>query len=51
MTLHDLTLRVRNWLHTTHDIKRLRALDNRLLSDMGIDRDEIADLVSGRYER
>ena len=43
MTLHDLTLRVRNWLHTTHDIKRLRALDNRLLTDIGIDRDEIAD--------
>ena len=51
MTLHDLTLRVRTWLRTGHDIKRLRALDNRLLSDMGIDRDEIADLVSGRYER
>ena len=51
MTLHDLTLRVRTWLRTTHDIKRLSALDNRLLTDMGIDRDEIADLVSGRCSR
>jgi len=51
MTLHDLTLRVRSWLRTGNEINRLRALDNRLLTDMGIDRDEIADLVSGRRNR
>lgn len=51
MTFHDLTQRLRGWLRTVDDIKRLRALDNRLLGDMGIERNEIADLVSGRCSR
>lgn len=48
MTLNDLKIYFAGWLRAAHDIKRLRALDNRLLTDMGIDRDAIADLVSGR---
>lgn len=48
MTLHDLKLYFEGWLRTTHEIKRLRDLDNRLLADMGINRQDIADLVSGR---
>jgi len=51
MTLHDLMMRLDGWLRTARDIKRLRALDNRLLNDMGIARNDIADLVSGRCER
>ncbi|MCR6656495.1 MAG: DUF1127 domain-containing protein [Opitutus sp.] len=48
MTLNDLRIHIDGWLRTARDIKRLRALDNRLLTDIGIDRDEIADRVSGR---
>ncbi len=51
MTLTDLKNRFSRWLRNTHDIKRLSALDNRLLTDIGIDRDDIADLVSGRCSR
>lgn len=51
MTLHDLKLRLEGWVRTVRDIRRLRAIDNRLLADMGIDRDQIADLVTGRSRR
>ena len=51
MTLHDLKLYFEGWQHTTREIKRLRDLDNRLLADMGISRQDIADLVSGRHRR
>lgn len=51
MTLHELKAHVVDWLRTVRDIKRLRALDNRLLADIGIDRNAIADLVSGRQRR
>lgn len=51
MTLHDLKLRLEGWVRTVRDIRRLRAIDNRLLADMGIDRDQITDLVTGRSRR
>jgi uncharacterized protein YjiS (DUF1127 family) len=49
MTLNDLKIRFDGWLRTVNDIKRLRALDNRLLGDMGIDRECIASLVRGKH--
>ncbi len=51
MTLNDLKVFFAGWLRTARDIKRLRALDNRLLTDIGIDREEIVDRVSGRHRR
>ena len=51
MTLTDLMTRFDGWLRTVRDIKRLRALDNRLLTDIGIDRKDIADMVIGRHRR
>jgi len=51
MRLTDLILRIDGWLRSTRDIQRLSALDNRLLADMGIDRKEIASMVTGRHRR
>jgi uncharacterized protein YjiS (DUF1127 family) len=51
MTLTDLKARFTGWLRTVRDIDRLRALDSRLLDDMGIERNHIADLVHGRCSR
>jgi uncharacterized protein YjiS (DUF1127 family) len=51
MTFHDITARLGRWLQAVDDIKRLRQLDNHLLADIGIERDDIADLVSGRRRK
>jgi uncharacterized protein YjiS (DUF1127 family) len=49
MLLHDLRKRLREWRRTRHAISRLNALDDRLLDDLGVARDEIAQSVrSGR---
>lgn len=40
--------RLRDWLFTQADIQRLRAIDDRLLADMGLDRTTMARRVRGR---
>lgn len=51
MTFHDLKLRLEDWWRMRRAVRHLRAIDNRLLADMGIERKAIADLVSGRRSR
>jgi uncharacterized protein YjiS (DUF1127 family) len=48
MLLHDLRKRIAERLRIHRDIKRLKRLDDHLLADVGIHRDQIADCVSGR---
>lgn len=43
--------RVRKWQKLGDDIARLRALDDFLLADMGIDREHIGAFVRGRLAR
>jgi uncharacterized protein YjiS (DUF1127 family) len=45
--LHDLGQRVAEWWRIRRGIHRLAALDDRLLADIGIKRDEIASRVRG----
>jgi uncharacterized protein YjiS (DUF1127 family) len=46
--LHDLTKRIAERLRINRDIKRLSRLDDYLLADIGIEREHIAERVSGR---
>jgi uncharacterized protein YjiS (DUF1127 family) len=46
--LHAITRTIRDWMWVEYEIQRLRWLDERLLADMGIKRDDIAALVRGR---
>lgn len=39
---------LRDWLFAEADIQRLRAIDDRLLADMGLDRATMARRVRGR---
>jgi uncharacterized protein YjiS (DUF1127 family) len=48
MLLHDIRKRIAERLRIHRDIKRLKRLDDHLLADLGIPRDQIADCVSGR---
>ena len=43
--------RVRKWQKLGEDIARLRALDDTLLSDIGIERDDIPAFVRGKLRR
>jgi len=43
--------RVRKWQKFSDDMARLRALDDVLLADMGIERDEISAFVRGKLRR
>lgn len=45
---HGLLQRVHDWLALRGDIYRLQGLDDHLLADMGIQRDEIEQRVKGR---
>ena len=49
MLLHDLGRRLRERIRLHREIERLRWLDDRILADMGIDRDTIASRVRGRH--
>lgn len=40
--------RLRHWLLTLADIQRLEAIDDRLLTDMGLDRTTLVRRVRGR---
>ena len=42
---------VRNWKKLDDDVLKLKALDDYLLADMGIDRKHIGDFVRGRLGR
>lgn len=44
---HDIRTRLSDWLRARHAMHRLRQLDNRLLADIGIDRQDIPPLVRG----
>lgn len=46
--LYQLTRRIANWLQTGTEIRRLRQMDDYLLSDMGLERETIATRVRGR---
>jgi len=47
--LHDLGRRVAEWRRIRGDIGRLARLDDRLLADLGVKREEIAARVRGDY--
>ena len=47
--LHHLLEKYRRWRQLTDDISRLRRLDDRLLADLDIPREEIAARVRGRH--
>jgi len=49
MLLHDLGRRLRQRQRLHRDIERLRDLDDRMLADMGIARDSIAQRLRGRH--
>jgi uncharacterized protein YjiS (DUF1127 family) len=40
--------RYKDWLNVNFETRRLSRLDDRLLADMGVERDEIRDRVAGR---
>lgn len=42
---------VRNWKRLDDDVLKLRALDDYLLADIGVDRRQIGPLVRGRLRR
>ncbi len=46
--LHHIHRRLRDWLFLQADIRRLEAIDDRLLADMGFDRTTMAGRVRGR---
>lgn len=43
--------RVRRWKKMDDDVLRLKALDDYLLADMGIDRERIGAVVRGQLRR
>lgn len=48
--LHDLKRRIAEWQRTRRAITRLRHLDDYLLADIGVAREDIAWRVSGRCD-
>lgn len=48
---YNITRRLAHWLRIERDIRHLRWFDDRLLADLGIERDHIPDLVKGRCDR
>jgi hypothetical protein len=46
--LHELTNRILERIRINRDIRRLRALDDRLLADVGVMRDNIVLRVRGQ---
>lgn len=46
--LRDITNHVVKWLQAEREIRRLRLLDDHLLADLGIERDNISALLRGR---
>lgn len=51
MFYHDIKHRVTEWVRLKDAAHRLRQLDNRLLADLGIEREHIGELVSGRCDK
>jgi uncharacterized protein YjiS (DUF1127 family) len=51
MLYDDIKRRLTEWVELHQATRRLRQLDGRLLADMGIERNSIADLVRGRCAR
>jgi uncharacterized protein YjiS (DUF1127 family) len=47
--LHELKNRILERIRINRDIKRLQALDDRLLADVGVARRDIAASVRGNY--
>lgn len=47
--LHDLTRRLIEWGRIHRDIRRLERLDDRMLTDMGVRRRDIAERVRGEH--
>lgn len=43
--------RVRRWKKMDDDVLKLKALDDYLLADMGLDRQQIGAVVWGRHRR
>ncbi len=43
--------RVRKWQRVSDDIARMKRLDDTLLADMGIEREQISALVRGKLRR
>ena len=43
--------RVRKWQKFSNDIVKLRALDDYILADMGVDREDIRAFVRGKLRR
>lgn len=46
--LFGLADRIAEWWRIRHDVRRLSAIDDRLLEDIGVKREEIAARVMGR---
>lgn len=44
----DLTQRFGRWTRIRRDIRRLSQMNDQMLADMGVRRDDIADLVKGK---
>jgi uncharacterized protein YjiS (DUF1127 family) len=48
MLLQQIASRIAAWLNTGREIENLRHIEERLLTDMGIKRDDISRRVRGR---
>jgi uncharacterized protein YjiS (DUF1127 family) len=48
---HTIIARIRKWKKMDDDVLRLRALDDYILADMGIDRGRIRAFVRGKAGR
>ena len=49
--LRTLVRRIIEWVNIRHDITRLDRLDDHLLADIGIERNQIEAFVHGRIEK
>lgn len=49
--LNTLIERIRRWANLRYEIERLDQLDEHLLADIGIERDQIEAFVLGRINR